>query len=403
MGTDFVLATQDARRRYAPRRGLRPVARNLHLLVRNGSPNNLSNAVSTGITTRLKHTVDTACAGPRLAFSNWYNNNGTPADGPNPITVKSYIKIADGTFYPVTFRGATSVVIQPGVTVLSDPLGVHFAKDATFYSQTYVSVLSGETYPLGLTTNNTTDTEGVGTGDLTQSAVTASATKGFGPSAIYGTPTKALASPVILTVGDSRVVGYGDALGSADARGWVRRAFDGHLSYLNIGVSGSTAQLAQVLGNLRLRLTIADYVNFDAVVIAYGVNDLIGGKTAVEIEGYLTALYGLFTARGIPVYGATVAPVTTSSDNWQTTANQTLAAWNSERVALNAWIRGTPSPLTGYFELADAVESARDSGKWKVTGVSFGYTADGTHESDGGYIAEAAVVDPSVFGSLLVD
>lgn len=379
---------------------LRSVARNTHLLVRTAAPNILSDGTSTGITTRLLHTVDTACSGIRLAFTNWYNNAGIDASGPNPITVKSYIKIGDGTFIPVPFGGAASVVIPPGATVLSDPLGIHFAKADFFFSQTYVSVFSGEVYPLGGITDSV-QTEGVGAGDLTTSTVTASATRGFGPTMIVGTPVKNLTSPSLVLIGDSRVVGYGDTRGTADARGWASRALDGNLSYLNIGVSGSTTQTA-LLGNLRRRMDLVDLCQFDAAVVVYGVNDLLGGKTAAQIEGYLATLYGYLVTRNLPIYGATIAPVTTTTDNWQTTANQTTDASNAQRILLNTWMRTTPSPLAGYFELADAVESARDSGKWKVTGASFGYTADGTHESSGGYIAEAAVVTPSTFGAVLV-
>ena len=41
----------------------------------------------------------------------------------------------------------------------------------------------------------------------------------------------------------------------------------------------------------------------------------------------------------------------------------------------------TGHPLTGYIEIADAAESARNSGKWKVTGAAGYATADGIHPS----------------------
>jgi lysophospholipase L1-like esterase len=82
------------------------------------------------------------------------------------------------------------------------------------------------------------------------------------------------------------------------------------------------------------------------------------------------------------------------------------------RVQINDWIRarcpengsgvpqlaGTPgavaSPfLSGWFETADTVESARNSGKWKATGSASGYTADGVHPSQTGHAAMAAAID----------
>lgn len=374
---------------------LRPVATNLHLPTRNSAPNNLSSSGS-GITTQIKHTVQTACAGLRLAYSNYYNNSGVDADGPNPITVKASIRLDDGSHVPVFFNGRRTIIVEPGQTVLSDPVGLAFTKGQTFLTRTYVSVYSGESYPLGLTTN-ATDGEGVVSGDSADSgSISASTTKGYSPWAILGAATAKPSSPSVLLLGDSRVVGYGDTSGTADSFGWVRRALDGNLPYLNLGVSGTTAAGADALSELRRRMALADLCTFDAAVVVFGVNDLTGGSTAAQVQARLTLLYGFLNARGLRVYGATVAPVTTSTDAWATTGNQTAVASNAERVLLNTWIRTTPAPLTGYFDLADAVETARNSGIWKA-----GHTADGTHENATGYAAEAAVVTPSTFGTLL--
>lgn len=84
-----------------------------------------------------------------------------------------------------------------------------------------------------------------------------------------------------------------------------------------------------------------------------------------------------------PVYHATIAPseVTGSPE-----------ATNSVRTALNDWIRTTPGPLTGYLELADVTETARNTGLWKPT-----YTTDLIHEDADGYAAiEAANLLPTL-------
>ncbi len=68
-------------------------------------------------------------------------------------------------------------------------------------------------------------------------------------------------------------------------------------------------------------------------------------------------------------------PRTTSTDLWTTAANQTPAAAESLRVAVNDWIRANPSPLTGYFEVANLVEVnssgtfTQDGGRWNTAGA----------------------------------
>lgn len=394
---------QSLKATYAPARSLRPVAIETHVPTRNGSPNNLSDGVSTGITTQTVHTCQTAAAGLRLAYANYYNNNGVDADGPNNITVKASLKLSDATFMPVFFNGRRSVVIEPGATVVSDPIPASYLKGNTIISRTFVSVGATEKYPLGITTDASLGS-GVVSGDSVDSgAIGASATKGYAPWAVLGTPRYANGtSPRVLLLGDSRVAGYGDTSGNKDAYGWARRAFDGQLVYLNVAVSGSTASSAQTLQGLRRRLALADACGtFTDVIVCYGVNDLTGGSTSAQVQTRLQACYDIFKDRGLRVWGATMAPVTTSTDTWATVGNQTPVASNANRITVNNWIRTTPTPLAGYFEFADAVESARDSGLWKATGSANGYTLDGTHESIGGYTAEAAVVNLATLGTTL--
>jgi lysophospholipase L1-like esterase len=150
----------------------------------------------------------------------------------------------------------------------------------------------------------------------------------------------------------------------------------------------------------------------------YGTNDIQTSLTPTfaGVAGKLLGVWQMFQRRGIAAFACTLGPNTTSTDAWATTVNQTWDALrdNTVRLALNAWIRdgapinasGTPvaagtspatrsgeagHPLIGYFETADVMESARDSGVWKP-----GYTADGLHPTPTGYAAMAAVVDTSV-------
>ena len=118
------------------------------------------------------------------------------------------------------------------------------------------------------------------------------------------------------------------------------------------------------------------------------------------------------------MYQTTVTPQTTSTDAWVTTANQTVTAVHARRIGLNDWIRdGAPfdtatglavavgatgstivragtraHPLKGFFEIADIVETSRNSGIWKA-----GWTTDGLHPNATGYAAAYLGIDLSVF------
>jgi lysophospholipase L1-like esterase len=98
----------------------------------------------------------------------------------------------------------------------------------------------------------------------------------------------------------------------------------------------------------------------------------------------------MFNKMGLPVFQNTITPSTTSTDSWATTGNQTPESSNAVRVQVNDWIRTVPSPLSGYFEIADLAETARNSGIWKA-----GYTSDGLHPNATGHSALAAGIDVS--------
>ena len=98
------------------------------------------------------------------------------------------------------------------------------------------------------------------------------------------------------------------------------------------------------------------------------------------------------------MYQSTVTPFTSSSDGWASTANQTASAGSTERITFNDAVRAGISGLLGYFEVADQVESARNSQKWKVPG----YTTDGIHATNTGYLAiktSGAVATSTIFSS----
>jgi hypothetical protein len=157
-----------------------------------------------------------------------------------------------------------------------------------------------------------------------------------------------------------------------------------------------------------------------------GTNDIAGypGTSIATLQARLIKLWQRVSGdRGIPGWQQTFLPRPASStDSWLTVANQTLGTLEPGRLAINAWLRdGAPwtsrprptprprsappartscaaatprrsggvwtasvgsssHPLRGVIELADIVESARDSGKWKTAAwLGSGTTTNGSN------------------------
>lgn len=386
------LSPRVARNQFSPRR--RPVATGLHIPSRNAVALSLSDGTSTGITTQMEHAFDVACTDVQCTYINSYNNDGTPADGPNPITIKTAWRRA-GVNWPGYIRGVRSALLDPAGLLTSDAIGMTFARGDLAYSHTGVSVTAGQKYPLGSTTKG--GTEGVVAGDAVDGAVGGNVGKSYGPHLITGIPLVPIDSPVIGILGDSNGVGYNDIALGSDAYGYVRRALDTKMSYVNLSYSGSGATNSNTEYKLRHRLAVADKVRIDDWYLPYGTNDLSTGTTAAAIQANILAIAAILLKRGERVFCATIPPRTTSTDAWATAGNQTKMATEAQRLEMNAWFRSVPAPFTACIDLADDLETARNSGLWKPE-----YTLDGTHPSAAGTANVAASsFTPSRFGKVL--
>lgn len=352
-----------------------------------------------GGTARLQHTALQSCHGIVLAFGNFYNHDnsgtGTETNGPNDIVVAAAVEAVGTRVFPVSFNGARQVTIKPGAIAFSDPMGVTISKGTEFFTRTYVSVGAGESFPRGSDSTVFADGEGhnyaspVGA-DLTavgSVAVTADGSERvYGPYAILGYPK---------TPGAASIAIFGDSIaaGSSDSDlGYIVRALGGDYPYQRLAFPGETVDaLMQQSGTTRFRrASLMEAAGITHIICEIGVNSL--GSAVVETN--IQTLWSFLAGYGVPVYQTTITPKTTSTDSWATVENQTVGANEAARLSLNELIRSTPSPLTGYFEIADLAESARDSGKWNA-----GYTDDGTHPNATGSAALAAGIDPGdIFG-----
>lgn len=150
-------------------------------------------------------------------------------------------------------------------------------------------------------------------------------------------------------------------------------------------------------------------------IVGLGTNDLtyeknIGTSNAAAIAAlqlHLLMHWNWCASGGQRVYAVTIPPRSLSTDSWTTVGNQTDEI--PSRITFNNWLRdGAPivsgvavaagtggalragsngHPLAGYIDVADSIETARDSGKWIV-----GYTDDGIHPTTAGTNAMRAAV-----------
>lgn len=356
---------------------LQPAATNVHLPVRTGPPDNLTQAGV--ITTRMRHRLLQGASGLRLVYANWYNDGGRDRPGPDPITVGALL-LAPGPVN-LTFDSRPTATLAPGETRISDPvhLDLPSGSEGEFFSVTTVSAAPLGRIPTGPQTDALAG-EGVAPGSP-RPDFPAGTAYGHAPWQILA-PVPSDASrrlPTVLVTGDSNAVGFGDSRGEARHFGWVRRAFD--LPTLNLAVSGATAAGALTAESRRRRATLLRWVRPDVAVAALGTNDLQrGGPDLSAMQRVLTAHWRELADRGMTVFACTLPPVTTSTDGWRTSAGQAATPGWEVRERVNDWVRSRPGPLAGVLDLAAALRAPSSPHLWGP-----GLTDDGVHLSPAGH------------------
>lgn len=344
---------------------------------------NIRNASFNQTMTRSAHFARDNITALKLAYGNWLAlfNLGEVGYG-QPATYAAAIEYPASTFTQVFFSGATTGTAADLDEVISDYCFVNIPKDAQFWVRTWTSNAGGINY---ITTGAATGFGeafefGVTTTNKTMSGTLTDTGSGmYVPMAILA--MSSVPSPYL--AGDSRVVGQGDTFTSARYNdvGELARSLGPQMPYINAGCPTEPPHLALTGSTRRVSLAKRFCTH---VVSNYGINGVNAyARTGAQVLADLVSYWALFSP--LPVFQTTLAPVSTSTDSWATTVNQTTAATNAERVNLNNALRISVG-CAGIIELADAVESARDSGLWKAPA----FTADGLHGAQKAYATQAA-------------
>ncbi len=334
------------------------------------------------IMTRSRHFISEATRSLQLIYPNWYHNGNAEVGVGGPIDVAAAIEYPIGVFTRVTWGGSATVTIGDlSNSAPSDPIEVQIPDGgAEIFIRTFQSSATGIVY------SGLQDTMRGETADYGESGVVDATMGGIipddGPNAAYlplavlGQTTK----PSFFIVGDSRESATSfDIPNALSVVGNIARGIAPVCGFINVARGGE--RLAEFVASHSKRLEVAQYCSH--VAIHMGINDFTSGQTSAGALADLNTIKGYFPTHEI--WFATVEPVSTSSDGWLTVANQTIdAASNANRIAFNNAIRAGITGAAGYFDIADVLESGRDSGKWRVLpGVAL--TSDGTHANEAGY------------------
>ncbi|SEN19815.1 GDSL-type esterase/lipase family protein [Paenibacillus sp. OV219] len=349
----------------------------------------LSDGVETSATYFKQFTVAEDCVGIKFVYANHQTTTAGDVANPDPITIKASVDLGGGVLIPIRFNGLKTVTIDGGGFVTSDEIGITLTKAATFFTRTYVSVAASRKWVKG--TSNWINGEGKHVGaDVTEGgALTIVSDNGgyYKPVAIIGRiSVKSQPMKSALLVGDSIMWGTGDSTTSRDYMGYTQTALYSKRKLMVIARPSELVQGFDVVTNRMFRIQRLKHCDF--VVSNYGINDIRANRTLAQVKADLLTMWNMFDKLGLPVFHNTITPATTSTDAWATTGNQTPEATNAVRVQVNDWIRTLPAPLSGYFEVADLAETARNSGIWRA-----GYTSDGLHPNATGHTALVTGID----------
>lgn len=357
----------------------------------------ISNGTDIDVTYRTKHEALCNCHTLRLVYGNFHTDDDpTRLTALSDYTINCTVEVS-GRFYNVTFGGKKTITVQPSGKVVSDPIGVEFTKGQTFYVRQHIVVATSGKFPLGLT-GLVANGEGMLAGDQTTAATYTAPTdaNSFAPLALYATPN-AKGFKVVACIGDSISTGAGHTNVAVEGHipgevGFMQiAAMRAGYGYASLGMNGQRTDGFVQYKRLNRMVLVKDC---DIAICNYGTNDLANQVALQTIKDNLLDIWAALTSRGIKVYQTTITPHTTSTDAWTTTTNQTptnastAGGAGTDRTLLNDWIRTIPSAnLVGIIEVADVVESSRNSGLWKP-----GYTTDGIHPNNTGHTDIANVI-----------
>lgn len=302
----------------------------------------------------------------QVEYWNGYVSGSTFAETPSGVssTIALAIEYPVGAFTRVTWGGASSVVAASNAKVRSDQINVNIPAGATYYLRWFIQN-SGSVVLL----RDNRNAAGVGGSQielgtaLTDKSMggTMAAQSGFSvpPFAVLGMTV----APSACLDGDSRVVGFRDTTDTTLDVGVLARSVGRSMGYIDLSTAGDRLDKWTASNSVRL----AAHAYCSNAIIEYGSNDFSNGFSAASVQTNMQAAINAITAQASSVGLVNKVFLTTVDPRTTDATNATAAAGESNRTAYNDYLRTTGfAGMAGYFETADVVESARNSGLFKT-------------------------------------
>lgn len=359
-----------------------------------GSANSLT-VPNKQIQFRTAHVAFDDITSLQVMYGNWYVASGAELPGGAVASINVGVEYPYGAYTRCTFSGGNTGSIPNGGQLLSDATPVFIRKGSIFWLNGLFQSTAGAIYG-GVTNTYFGEKTQIAASGLTDPSVTGFAA-GYTVGAITLRPLVIIAQTRVASVtlyGDSRAYGDGDSPSGEQMDMGLARVLGKYVPVANLARSGASA--AAIAGAFTNRAALSAYTT--ASVLEPGINDLNGGSGPTTVQNSLNTLRATLAA-GKPVFNVTYEPVTTSTDGWTTTANQTVgnvttqgngtaAAVEINRKAMNTWALGRPAGWAGYLDNAAAVESGGTNGSGLWLPATPGLTADGTHGTRLGYVRQ---------------
>lgn len=352
------------------------------------------------------------CSDLVISCNNWYGNNSNVEEltgNDIEITDMALENEAGTVVVPVYFGGSRSITLINGTSNIQsdaiDPASfslAQFTKGEKYflkgkitvssaahyipYTQRYYGDNSSEdqvvTFDPGSTTCSSTDTAGKYT--QTGTAFTVK-NNGYQPI-VLGTPLDSTV-PAYIIVGDS-IADYANDNSTAGLGGrafGLRAMHDAGavtnpIPALNVARYGSASNLAYYGGKWK---AFIKYTN--RAIEEYGTNDIGTGTppTLTDVEDRIVEIWASLKRNGVSkIIRTKLLPRTTSTDSWQTEANQTYQTnWGVGESAdlLNDWLETKLADASIEALTEGTTARGTDPLKWVVDGSSSYATSDGTH------------------------
>lgn len=278
----------------------------------------------------------------RMTFSNEYSKQPVEMKSVSIALSKGAYRTDAATSTTLTFDGKKSVTMQPGATVVSDPVEFHLPALAEVAVTISFGKTSPETvtgHPGSRTTSYIIEREPASDDDFAQAVTTDHW------YALRGMDVLASGCAAVAILGNSITDGRGsetnrqnrwpDHLASKLQENEATRG----VGVLNMGIGGNCVLRERgglgPAGEIRFDADVLNQANVKWVILFEGVNDLCNSRDAVgtaqRLEEAFALMAGKAHEKGMKVYGATIMPV---KQHYYYSENH-----EAGRQMFNAWVR----------------------------------------------------------------